>query len=112
MPGGVEHHAHAFLRLVFGDARAARDRMRDCRMEIVDLDIEVDHLVLRIGALGPRRCSVSRIGLERQTRATFGIAHQHEVRFGDRHVPTEQRPVEVGHRMRISAVDTDGLDSE
>ncbi len=112
MTGRVEHHAHTVLRLVVGQTCAGCQGVVDCRVEIVDLNVEVQHLVLSGRLLRPGWFAVTGLGLERQSGATLRVAHQHPFRLARGDVPTEQSAVEIGHDVRVGAVDADGCESE
>ena len=49
MAGGVEHHADVVLGLVLGERCARLDCPGDSDIEVVDLDVEVDHHLLLTG---------------------------------------------------------------
>lgn len=59
MAGRIEHHAHPFLRLECREARARGERLLDRGVEIVDLHVEVQHLLLVASSLRPPRCATT-----------------------------------------------------
>jgi hypothetical protein len=109
MPRRVEQHAHAFLRLELRQACTTFECVRDCPVEVIDLDVEVEHLVLSIRLLGPHGFAVTGLGLERQPGSSGGITHQHPLWFAKRDFPPKESPIEIGHRVRVGAVDANGL---
>ena len=69
----VEKDLHGIPRLMLGEARARLHRLAHSRVEVVDLDVEVEHLVLAVRSLGPHRRPVGRLALEGETRASVGV---------------------------------------
>jgi hypothetical protein len=112
MASRVKHHAHARLWLVSGEARTTPEGKVDGCVKIVDLDVEVEHLVLTVRLFGPGWCAVTGLGLERQARAARRVPHQHPVRFAARDLPSEKLAVEVRHNVRVSTINADRLETE
>src|SRR4051812_31023442 len=72
----------------------------------------MQHLVSTVRLLRPDRFAVSRLGLERQAGPTRRVAHQDPLRFAERDFPAEESSIELGHDVRVGAVDADGLEAK
>ena len=86
--------------------RAGRDRVFDGGVDVVDEDLEVQHLRLLVRLLRPRGRLVPGLGLEVQPDPAAGIAGlDPPVSVTGRDVPPEQAAVEVGQPLGVVAVD-------
>ena len=63
--GGVEQHAQIRSRLILREPGSGGQSVRYRRLEVRDLDVEVNHLVLFAGTLRPHRRSIPLPLLER-----------------------------------------------
>jgi hypothetical protein len=70
MAGGIEHHPHPLLRLVFGDGSAQFSREGNTIIKALDGYVEVNHHLLFARCGRPHRRGIAGLVLERQTRAT------------------------------------------
>ncbi len=61
VPGGIEEDAHVLLRLVAGQDRSARQRMCARRIQVVHEEVQVEHLRLLPGLLGPDGRAIPRL---------------------------------------------------
>ena len=106
MAGGVDHHPDPGLRLVLGQPCPGRDGVGDRRVEVVDLDLEVDHLVLLTGLLGPHRGAVPLLSLDQQVGAAGRIAQRDPaVAVASRLFVSEEAAIEAGQLLGVGAVD-------
>jgi hypothetical protein len=83
--------------------------MGDGGIKVIDPDIEVDHLVLTIGFLGPHWWAIAVTRLERQAGTSARIAHEDEAAVTMSDLPPEESPVELRHRPCVGAVDVHSL---
>ena len=83
--------------------------MGDSGIKVIDPDIEVDHLVLTIGFLGPHWWAIVLTLLERQAGASARIAHKDEAAVTMSDLPPEESAVELSHRPGVGAVDVHSL---
>src|SRR5262245_37907432 len=91
--------------LVGGDPGAGLDGEGDRVLDVVHLDLEVDHLVLDAGLLGPGRRDVPLLRLEAQADAAGRVPHRDPVRaVTGGHLPPQQVPVEPGHLLGVRTV--------
>ena len=82
------------------------DGVGDRRVEVVDLDLEVDHLVLLTGLLRPHRRAVPLLGLDQQVRAAGRIPQGDPAgTVAGGLLVSEQAAVERGELLGIDAVD-------
>src|SRR6201982_2011883 len=99
MSRGIKADPHVLLRLESGQRRTLRYRVRDARLEVVDLDLQVHHHLLVAGA---GRADVTWLGLEAQRPASClvtGARLNHDpARFFRARRPAEQAPVEIRER--------------
>lgn len=65
MAVGIEHYPDLLLRLELCLRRAELDRVSNCRVEIVDLEVEVQYLLRVVLDWRPCRADILRRGLER-----------------------------------------------
>ncbi len=79
--------------------------MGDGGIEVIDLEIDVDHFVLTIGFLGPRRRAITPELLERQADASTWVAHGDEVNIAIIDLPPEESAVELRHRRWVRAIE-------
>ena len=112
MSGRIQHHTDpagvAVLGLVRGDGSAEGEHRFDGGAEVGYLDLEVHHLLLGVGGLGPCRRLVPGLGLDVDSHSPIGIPQlDPPVVVGGRHVPPEQSAVEGGELIGIGAVDAD-----
>ncbi len=110
MAGRVEHDPDPGLvavgRLMRGFRTARPDRTSNGRVDVVDLDFEVEHLLLFARFLGPDRRNVLLIALNVQTDPTRRVADLKPTgTVVRRDLPTEKRRVELRHRLTIGGVD-------
>ena len=105
MSRGIEADPHVLLWLESGQRRALRYRVRDARLEVVDLDLQVHHHLLVTGSGWPDGTDKTRLGLEAQRPATClvtGARLDHDPAGLFRACrPAEQAPVEIRERVGV-----------
>lgn len=112
MSGGVEHDTHALriaVRWLPGCFRATRiERSGHGGLKVVDLDLEMKHLRLLTGLLGPARCLVPRLALDVDVHTTSRVPQLRPTRWIEvAHLEAEDALVEAGHWCHVGAVDRD-----
>src|SRR5689334_1938954 len=109
MSRGIEADPHVLLRLESGQRRALRYRVRDARLEVVDLGLQVHPRLLVSWSGPPDGTDVSRLGVEAQrpaTRLVTGAWLDHDpARLFRARRPAEQAPVEIRERVGVRRVD-------
>lgn len=69
----IEIDPHVLLWLKCGENRSSSEGVRTRLVQVVDMDVEVDHhLLLDAAARRPRRPPVARLGLEGEAGSAFG----------------------------------------
>jgi len=112
MASRVEHDADApgvsvrWLPRRFGAASADSEGNR-C-IEVVHLDLEMHHLRLLAGPLGPRRRLVPGLALDVEVDTAYGIPELRPIRRVElAHLESEELLVEASDRPSVGAVDRD-----
>jgi GrpB-like predicted nucleotidyltransferase (UPF0157 family) len=106
MAGRVEHHPHRRLRLVVGEPRTSLDRLGDGCVQVVDQDLQVEHLVLGPGLLRPDRRAVPLLGLDQQVGAPVWMTHRDPTGAIAGGLLVAQEPaVELGELLGVGAID-------
>ena len=81
------------------------DRMRDARLEVVDLDLQVHHHLLVARACLPHRARVALLGLEVQALAAVRRPQDHPAGFFRAGRPAKEAAVEVREHVGVGRVD-------
>jgi hypothetical protein len=104
MPGRVEADPHIVLRLVAGERRALRDRVRDACLQVVHPDLQVHHHLLVTRSGGPGRPGIALLSLEIQRVTGPWRPQDYPARFLQAGRPAQEPTVEVRERVGVRRV--------
>lgn len=108
----VEEHADVVLWLDFRQCRTQGDGVRPGLVEVIDPDVQMEHLLLLLCPFRPYRRAVRRLRLEGESCATLRRSEQDPVRFVEFHFPSQQALIEVRQCRGIRAVHDHGRQRE
>jgi len=104
MTSRVEVDANIVLWLEVSQYRSDGDRVRSGLIQVVDSDVQVEHLLLLPGSFRPYRGLIVRLGLERQTHPPLGATEEHPVGLAGYHVPTQEPSIEIREDVSVRAI--------
>ncbi len=104
MTSRVEVDANAVLWLEVSECCPDGERVRSALVQIVNMNIQVQHLLLLPESFRPYRGSIVRLGLKRQASSPLGTPEQDPVRLAPFHLPPKELSIEVREDMRIRTV--------
>ena len=100
----VEVDTNVVLWLKAGRCRSDCDRMRSSLIQVVNANVQVQHLLLLAGLFRPYRGSIVCLGLKRQACSAFRAPEQDPVWLTPFHFPPQELSIEVREGMSIRTV--------
>jgi hypothetical protein len=108
MTGGIEVDAHVLLGLKVGQDGSDTDRMGSRGLQVIDVDIKMEHLLLLPGFLRPDGRTIPRLGLEGQAGPTRWASEHDPARLAHCYLPAEKSTVKIRQSLGIQAVEDHG----